>query len=132
MAEPQSPTKPQPEEMHWIALRMDVQEICQNIRELRSEASDSREEIAAQFAQVHSEASDVLKDMAAQFAQVRTEANDFRKEVHVEFGESRKDMAQQLGQLRQDMRHGMMAMLGFSGVLAAVLVAFLQYRLSGG
>ncbi len=96
MAEPQSTPKPQPDEMHWIALRMDVQEIRQDIRELRSEASD------------------------------------FRKEVHAEFRESRRDMAQQLAELRQDMRHGMMAMLGFTGVLAAVIVAFIQYRLSGG
>ncbi|MBT4018787.1 MAG: hypothetical protein HOE62_12615, partial [Alphaproteobacteria bacterium] len=44
----------------------------------------------------------------------------------------RKDMAQQLGELRQDMRHYMMAMLGFTGVLAAIIVAFIQYRLSGG
>ena len=89
--------------MHWIALRMDVQEI----RELRSEASDFRKEVNAEF-------------------------GDLRKEVHAEFRESRKDMVQQLGELRQDMRHGMMAMLGFTGVLAAILVAFIQYQLSGG
>ena len=106
MAESQSPSKPQPEEMHWIALRMDVQEIRQDIRELRSEASDFRKEVNA-------------------------ELSDFRKEVHAEFRESRKDMAQQHGELRQDMRHGMMAMLGFSGVLATIIVAFIQYRLGG-
>ena len=84
MADSQSASQPQPEEMHWIALRMDVQEVRQDIRELRSEASDFR-----------------------------------------------KEMAQHLGELRQDIRHSLMAMLGFSGVLAAIMIAFIQYRVGG-
>ena len=102
MADSQSASQPQPEEMHWIALRMDVQEVRQDIRELRSEASDFR------------------KEMAQQFSEVRREAGDFRKE-----------MAQHLGELRQDIRHSLMAMLGFSGVLAAIMIAFIQYRVGG-
>jgi hypothetical protein len=33
--------------------------------------------------------------------------------------------------VRQDIRHSLMAMLGFTGVLAAIIVAFIQYRLAG-
>jgi uncharacterized coiled-coil DUF342 family protein len=138
MADSQSASQPQPEEMHWIALRMDVQEVCQDIRELRSEASDFRKEMAQQFSEVRAEASDFRKEMAQQFSEVRGEASDSRKEMAQQFsevrgeaGDFRKEMAQHLGELRQDIRHSLMAMLGFSGVLTAIMIAFIQYRLGG-
>ena len=64
MAEAESPSKPQADEMHWIALRMDVQEIRQDIRELRSEARDSRKEVLAEFRESR-------KDLAQQLGELR-------------------------------------------------------------
>ena len=95
--------------------------MARQFAEMRSEATDFRTEVARQFADVRSEATDFRTEVARQFGEVRSEATDFRKE-----------MAQQLSDLRQDIRHSLMAMIGFTGVLAAILVAFIQYRLGSG
>lgn len=108
------PTPP-PEDLHWgVALRLDIQEIRQDIRELRREAAEHRKEMVQQFAEIRSE-------MAQQIGAVR-------QEMAQQIGAVR----QEISEVRQDLRHSLMAMLGFQGVLTAILVAFIQYRLGPG
>ncbi len=56
---------------------------------------------------------------------VKQDLRDFRKEVAQEFTELRREMAQQL-------RHNLTIMMGMMGIFAAIILAFIQYKLPGG
>ena len=61
------------------------------------------------------------RDVAQEFTSHRKEFSDFRNEV-----------AQQFAEVRRDLRHNLMVMIGISGTVAAIIIAFIEYRLPAG
>ena len=96
------PTSPTPEDMHW------------GISYLREDLQDVKPN---------------LRDFRKEFA-------DYRKEVAAEFANARQDFGEQLADLRRelrlDLRHNLMVTVGVSGLFAAIVIAFIEYRLPGG
>ena len=61
--------------------------------------------------------------------------NEFARqfaEQHKETADLRKEVAQQIGDVRRDLRHNLYAMIGISGVFATIIIAFIEYRLPAG
>ena len=112
------PTPPATEELHWgVALRFDIQEIRQDIRDNRKEATEFRKEVAQQFTEQR-------REVAERFEQQRREAAK-------QFAEQRRDTAQLRLEMAQGLWHNLMVTIGLHGVVGAVLMAFLKFQLAG-
>lgn len=120
MAEPGTTTPTPPaDEMHWgLFLHAELKDVRQELRDLRREQGEFRKEVAQQFVEHR-------KEVAQQFA-------EHRKEVAQQFAQVAQQFAQLRAEIRQDLRHNLIAMLGFCSILAAILVAFVEYRIPGG
>lgn len=56
----------------------------------------------------------------------------YLREHRKETGELRKEVAQQIADVRRDLRHNLYAMIGVSGIFATIIIAFIEYRLPAG
>ena len=119
------PTPLATEELHWgVALRFDIQEIRQDVRDIRREATEFRKEVAQQFTEQR-------REVAERFEQQRREAAKQFAQVAEQFAEQRWDTAQLRLEMAQGLRHNLMVTIGLNGVVGAVLMAFLKFQLAG-
>lgn len=68
----------------------------------------------------------------AELKEVRPELGEVREETAQRFAQVRHEMAQLRAQIRQDLRHNPIVMIGCCSILAAIVVAIVEYRLPGG
>ena len=73
-----------------------------------------------------------LKEVKQDVRDLRRELGEVRKETAQHFAQVRQEMAQLRAEIRQDLRHNLIVMIGFCSILAAIVVAVVEYRIPGG